>query len=275
MILFGTRGKRLEIVEDRVCRCPSCGQGPMAHNVFQQYFHIWYIPVFPIGRKVVSKCLSCGKEFQEHQLPPANVSQAKMNVMKRTPVWTFAGLFLIAIGAIALTINDFKRSARTSDDASNPELGYAFLVKDEGGFMYYQVAKVNSDSIFLAPHSAWFSRKSDATISMGKFNADHYSWLGMSMDDYKTWKKDIVDAKPYMPLEEYESVMSDIEEYDTSVEDEEPTYEEVSGEVTTKDVKSDRQRTPDGGGSSNKSSASGPSSPKSNNSSKPAGAAGN
>lgn len=114
MILFGYRSSRLDIVEDNVCRCPRCNGGPMAHNIFKQYFHIWYIPIFPFNKKIISKCMSCGAEIDQRELPPGTKEQVMMSSMKRTPFWMYSGLIIIAVVIVWTGVSSMIKSRKVS-----------------------------------------------------------------------------------------------------------------------------------------------------------------
>lgn len=122
MILFGYRSNRRDIIEDRLCKCPRCGSGPMAHNIFRNYFHIWYIPFFPLNKKIISKCMSCGAEVNQLELPPGTKEQAFMNSTRRTPVWMFSGVALIFIaGGISMVSSTFRNDKNTAKEYRTQE----------------------------------------------------------------------------------------------------------------------------------------------------------
>ena len=139
MILFGYRSNRRDIVEDRMCKCPRCGGGPMAHNIFRNYFHIWYIPFFPLNKKMISKCMSCGAEVNQNELPPGTKEQAFMNSAKRTPVCMFSGVMLFFLaGGIAFATSSFRKDKNTATEFTQKEtddqkVGEYDKVKDDYG----------------------------------------------------------------------------------------------------------------------------------------------
>ncbi|TWP29533.1 zinc-ribbon domain-containing protein [Apibacter muscae] len=74
--------------------CPACKENHSLAVIPQQgYFHIFWIPVFPISRDYIPVCNSCGSTFI-HKRPPID---RELKSQYKTPVWTFSGLIIIGI----------------------------------------------------------------------------------------------------------------------------------------------------------------------------------
>ncbi|NJN14355.1 MAG: zinc-ribbon domain-containing protein [Planctomycetes bacterium] len=69
IIFFGTRGisSRLEVGE---FHCPRCGPGsPYEHKRVRRFFHLWYIPLVPVGaRQEFVECGTCKGAFDPEVL---------------------------------------------------------------------------------------------------------------------------------------------------------------------------------------------------------------
>lgn len=104
MILFGRKDKLLGTYEipNEVCR--ECNKRGGIVSIFQIYFHILRIPVFPTSRKVASQCYHCRhvdvkKNFSHQQLEKAN----ELSTAFKTPFWTMTGvliMFILLVGKI-------------------------------------------------------------------------------------------------------------------------------------------------------------------------------
>ena len=67
-MLFGTCEKDfatfdIEGLKCRTCREPSDQQ----ITLLSKYFHIWWIPMFPIGQRAISECSNCKKTLGVHE----------------------------------------------------------------------------------------------------------------------------------------------------------------------------------------------------------------
>ena len=52
MIIFGVRKSDLGIVASKNCACPKCGNyGSVNYSAEGKYFHVFWIPTFPVGKK--------------------------------------------------------------------------------------------------------------------------------------------------------------------------------------------------------------------------------
>lgn len=80
--------------------CPCCAKDNTIYILpYQIYFHIFWVPTFPMGKDYTVYCNSCGKEF----LPAYFPMTSRVRGQLETPKWTFLGL-LIAAGFFILTV---------------------------------------------------------------------------------------------------------------------------------------------------------------------------
>jgi hypothetical protein len=145
--LRSTKGKPIEAKEV----CPSCGK---EHTVYvypyYEYFHIFWIPIFPVSKQIVVACVSCDKVF--------NVNKKDLNKdiksQMKTPKWHFIGLvfMLIFFSYIVYWLSSGQKEAvaNMSYYIENPQVGDVYEV--QSGYEEYtlmKVAAVKNDTIFL------------------------------------------------------------------------------------------------------------------------------
>lgn len=101
MILFGRKAHHLKLQEDSSQNCSKCGSQRTAISLFQKYFHVFWMPVFPIKKEAASQCLNCKQVLVEKKFPAAHlqIAQALKRGVK-TPFWTFIGGFLLVLGLL-------------------------------------------------------------------------------------------------------------------------------------------------------------------------------
>ena len=102
MLIFGTRSILLhQFLISQNCR--NCNNAETVHMyVFQKYFHVFWIPVFPIGQRTVSQCTFCKQVLETNQMPAGYsdaVNDAKQQA--KTPWWAFIGLGIIGLFFLA------------------------------------------------------------------------------------------------------------------------------------------------------------------------------
>ena len=98
MLIFGT-GSRLLFQFLIAQKCAHCNSADTVHiYVFQKYFHVFWIPFFPIGQRIASQCTFCKQVLEVNQMP-ASYSEALQDAKQqsKTPWWAFIGVGLIGL----------------------------------------------------------------------------------------------------------------------------------------------------------------------------------
>ena len=98
MLIFGT-GSRLLVQFLIAQKCGHCSNVETVHiYVFQKYFHIFWIPFFPIGQRTVSQCTFCKEVREPNQMPESYIEAlSDIKQQAKTPWWAFIGLGLIGL----------------------------------------------------------------------------------------------------------------------------------------------------------------------------------
>ena len=115
MIIYGNKATQVaaENINDK---CSNCGtQNSIQMKVFQKYAHVFWIPIFPIGKTASSQCSHCKQVLQKKEFTGnMNNDYKAVKSKSKTPIWTFSGLaLLIALiiwGTISSRQNDEKNS---------------------------------------------------------------------------------------------------------------------------------------------------------------------
>src|SRR5829696_7486469 len=130
MIIYGTRSTQLakEVLADT---CPNCGTHTSVElNVFQKYAHIFWIPLFPIGKTGVSQCHHCKQVLTLKQMPSSfTISYDNAKSQTKTPIWTFSGLALFVIFLTLGIVNNKKNHELNAKLVSTPANGDVLEVK--------------------------------------------------------------------------------------------------------------------------------------------------
>jgi len=89
--------------------CPSCGEkGTVGNSVWGMYFHVFWIPTFPIGKTGLAMCLNCEHTIPVKEMPHAIERDYRLLKSQTTvSIWYFSGSIVLTI-LIALAINWFN-----------------------------------------------------------------------------------------------------------------------------------------------------------------------
>lgn len=152
MIIFGTRTKFLNAFNSEQT-CAHCNTGKLNLAYTVRYFHIFWIPMFPIGKQGMTQCPHCKQTLSGHELSPQNRSQ--LNIQKgstKTPLKYFSGL--IIIGALILSVSVITAFDKTGRYIRKPKIGDIYQLKSytPNQFTFMKVVAIEPDSLVFAVH---------------------------------------------------------------------------------------------------------------------------
>lgn len=103
MIIYGVGEKRTQARNHRNPRCPNCGENRIAFYFFRKYFHLFWIPVFPIGGRSATVCENCHIIYENDHVPVQLMDDyTYVRSTVRTPLYLFSGAILILFGIFAI-----------------------------------------------------------------------------------------------------------------------------------------------------------------------------
>jgi hypothetical protein len=151
MIVYGSRSKELakDILTDQ---CPNCGkQNSIDMHVFQKYAHVFWIPIFPMGKTGVCQCDHCKQVLSLKEMPASLViSYNNLKEKAKTPIWMFSGLALLAILITIGIISGKKNDEKNAKLILSPKAGDIFEIKvSDNQYTLYKVNEVLGDSVFV------------------------------------------------------------------------------------------------------------------------------
>ncbi|MDO5664216.1 MAG: zinc-ribbon domain-containing protein [Bacteroidia bacterium] len=152
MIIYGTRAAHLKSARPPHLICSNCNtQGSTTLSVYRQHAHIFWIPLFPLGRKAASQCQHCKQVLEGHQITgEARSEYERLSREARGPIWQFVGLFLIIVFAILATFTNNAEKKADKQFMDNPEVGDVYRYKTESGnYSTMKVAIIEADSIIV------------------------------------------------------------------------------------------------------------------------------
>lgn len=146
LIFFGTRKIRIRTFYDEATPCALCGELRTQYSIYQPCFHVFWIPVFPIGRKyIVSTCTKCNAQYKIACHPELSAT--------RTPIYMFSLLLLFAAIFAFSMIGAHQSSKKTAEYVQNPTVGDIYLIRDindDGSYYYFsKILQVEPDSVLF------------------------------------------------------------------------------------------------------------------------------
>ena len=151
MIVYG---RRATVLKTQVLfePCPNCRTtNSVQITVYQRYAHIFWIPMFPIGKTGVSVCVNCRQVLKLKEMPSGlRLAYDNLKADTRIPIWHFSGLALIVVAIIAVSISEKNKAEKVSKLILNPKTGDLFELKiKDTVYTLYKVLKVEKDTVFF------------------------------------------------------------------------------------------------------------------------------
>lgn len=187
MIVYGTKGAHLKSAKVNGIKCNNCNE-QTTHNisVFGKYFYVYWIPLFPLGKKVISECNNC-KVTYERKAMNDQLKLAADNVKRdtKTPLTYWIGSLIIAalIAFIIYSGNQHKKDVATyiTSPMVNDIIDYK---SSEDNYSTLKITKVTNDSVFVVANIMEIARQSKLykIDDDENYNAERF---GLSLTEYQ------------------------------------------------------------------------------------------
>ena len=151
-MIYGAGDKKLGEIKINNEKCPSCNeQNSIYVHGLVKYFHIFWIPLFPVYKKYVTICHSC-----ETEIPKKERSQSlkdKVDLEKsnfKIPLYLFIGLVVI-LGLVAF----LEYESRQHDDFVENKIHYLessdvmVFKQSSKEYTFAKVESVSNDTIYF------------------------------------------------------------------------------------------------------------------------------
>jgi len=204
MIFWGIKSRVLRKGALPDTPCEHCGSDDahMEYAFTQKYFQMYFVPLFPLRKKVAVYCDDCCEEYYNDEIPKA--AAKKLNHIKdrhpiRTPWWTFSGTMVL----VAFFTWAFWQSDRTDET----EGGY--IKNPKKGDVYYIESKPTETTTLYTTLRIDKVDKDNVYVTFNDTSTTKYTKVfGILQDRYYTTKKGIYSRKKIEELYKKDSIIS-------------------------------------------------------------------
>ena len=129
MIFYGSKASKLGDVHVSGTKCSFCGADSNQHvSIFGKYAHLYWIPLFPIGKTAVAECQLCKHTAAQKEFPAElrNKYQALTNDIKR-PAWHWSGLGIIGLLVLIFAFNKITAEVDPRDELLKADIAQMSL----------------------------------------------------------------------------------------------------------------------------------------------------
>ncbi len=148
LFIFGKRRTRIAKYIDSDSICYPCKASDREVRVYMEYFHLCFIPVFPIGGKQIEmRCRNCGDETKLESVEQRYLSLAK------TPFYFYSALILcVCVGTYWFYWNRTQERQKR-EFVDKPSVADVYIIKkgesDEATYTFLRIVKISGDSIMV------------------------------------------------------------------------------------------------------------------------------
>lgn len=162
MIIYGWRASHVKSQISDTVKCVQCQtEKTTLFSVFSRYVHIFWIPLFPYGRKGFTECQKCGYET-DSSYTDDHYKRGHRELLQQTniPFWQFAGLLIIVAFVSWGVISSQLEKENTRTYLESPSVGDKYFYKtDEGNYSVFKIRHIGSDSVEVQQNDYESSRK--------------------------------------------------------------------------------------------------------------------
>lgn len=199
MFFWGIKTRKLREGELTNLKCEYCGETEtyMEYTFSQKYFHLYWIPLFPLRKKTEVYCDDCCVTYENNKIPKE--AAKKLNYIKdrhpiRTPVWMFSGTIILAVFFSWAFYQSDKHDAVEAGYIDNPKKGDVYFVDSGPEYSTFRIDKVDNESVYYTSNDT----------SVSKYTKVFF----INNDKYYTDKKGSVSRKKLKDLYKKDSIMS-------------------------------------------------------------------
>lgn len=126
--------------------CQQCKDFDLDVKVYRTYFHVFFLPLFPIGCKEVKiRCNNCGEPKWILAL------QQHYEKVSRTPFYLYGAAIFIAAAILAGVVSGTINGKNNAKFVADPHVGDVYTVrrieKDSTFYYFLKVIEVKGDTI--------------------------------------------------------------------------------------------------------------------------------
>ena len=152
MIFFGLSKQKQNVTQHLgPSTCPNCKEEGYLHAfAYPRYFHLYWIPMFSIGKRSGAICDNCGTTFKGKKLPKsAMIYTDDLKKEVKIPIWHFSGIAVL-VGLIALIVGvGLSDDKQQTEYIEEPKVNDVYSLKTNDGFTRWKLIGIEEDSLII------------------------------------------------------------------------------------------------------------------------------
>ena len=179
--------------------CPICNaEGSVQLYILQPYAHFFWLPLFPLPRRGLTKCMLCGHEVSHRKLPlPTRELFKVLKGQGRTLLWMFSGVAILAVVLPLFVQAMMRHGEREADLLKAPQVGDVWTIElGHKHYTLYRVEEVRPDSVYVLADA--YEVEDAGVVALSKFELDTiHDFTGEPIGFART---DLLELKAHGPI---------------------------------------------------------------------------
>jgi len=158
MLIFGSGTKTLGSKKLQLENCPNCDANNLHITCVVKYFHIFWIPTFPLERMAYPKCQNCGQEPRiTNQKTIDKIRQEKKSF--QYPLYLYSGFGAIALLIAFVFYIFYEHDQRVTENIQNVKSMDVIVFESSAGeYSFGRVTEVRNDTVFMNLSNYYFDK---------------------------------------------------------------------------------------------------------------------
>jgi hypothetical protein len=146
-MIYGLQTIRTKKIDNYKIKCEHCWNYHQRFSIYQQYFHLMFIPFFPTGIKTI-KCLCVDCNYALNQEGRKDYLE-----LAKAPPYLYAGPILI-VGLILFgLLANLNTQKQKREFVSHPRVGDVYQIRQDNhksvAYYFLKVTNIKSDTVDL------------------------------------------------------------------------------------------------------------------------------
>lgn len=151
LMVHGRRQAKIKRYRNSQEFCSNCKSFDLDIFVYRDYYHLFFIPFFPIGEKLVTIfCYKCGHFIRNEPI------EKKYGQSTKTPFYLYAGLMLVCALVLFIIAANLSTQKEKQRFVENPKAGDVYTIRNEENntttYYFLRVKQITGDTVW-AYHS--------------------------------------------------------------------------------------------------------------------------
>lgn len=150
-IFYGRKMARIKTYTDHQHACPHCNAFDLNIEVYREYFHLYWIPAFPVGvERSIIECNACRNRVT------SNAISQEYEQKTRAPIYFYIWPILFATLVGCIIYSNIEEGREKAALVADPQVGDVYTIRKnedkKASYYFLRLIRVEGDTV-IAYHN--------------------------------------------------------------------------------------------------------------------------